>query len=107
MSITYKHIETEPVMVEEPTLAIADAGRINAADALWTLITQQARDIQMIIKNRLDNLFAESEQLPPYTIEEIYSRIDESEKQMEVGETISGDDVHQQMLDYINNAYKL
>lgn len=105
MSKTYEIIEDEAKMVEEP-LTIADVAKISTADALWTLITQQARDIQITLKNRLDTLFADAEELPPYTMEELSDRIDESERQIEAGETISGEEVHQRMFDYIN-AYKL
>lgn len=44
-----------------------------------------------------------SSSVKPYTYQELNSRIDESERQMESGETISGEQVHEEMRNYLKS----
>lgn len=101
MAKKYEPIEEEPVMASE---AIGTYnGSISQADALWALIVNQAKDVQMVLKERLDNLFSYHEQIVPYTMEEINARIDESERQIDAGDVVLGDDVHRMMREYIDS----
>lgn len=101
MARKYEFIEEEPVMASEDVGLYT--GSISQTDALWALIVNQAKDVQMILKERLDNLFSYHEQITPYTMEEINARIDESERQIEAGDVVSGDNVHRMMREYIDS----
>lgn len=103
MTKKYELSEEEQVMASEPVTAYASLGEISTTEALWALIINQARDVQMTIKNRLDKLFPVNEDLTPYTMEELLGRIEEAEKEIEAGDVIPGEEVHKQMRDYVNS----
>ena len=81
----------------------ASASSINTADALWTLIVNQPRDVQEVLHTRFNNMWIDSIQYPPYSQEEIDLRVTEGEQQMESGDVLSGESVHNQMREYVRS----
>lgn len=100
MTKQYTYPDDEPQMVKEDIAVSYSTNGI--ADAIWTLIANQTIEVQTIIAERLNNLQRKSE-VKPYTLEELNSRIDEAELQMECGEIMSGEQVHSRMRNIINS----
>ena len=93
--------EDETQMVNEPAMSLYTGTSI--ADALWALIVNQSEEVQSVIAELLNHLLSKTNRAVPYTMEEINSRIDESEAQMMAGEVLPGEEVHDKMRQYINN----
>lgn len=100
MAKEYTYLEEEPQMVREDIAVSYTPNGI--ADAIWTLILNQTLEVQTIIADRLDNLRRKSE-VKPYSLEELNSRIDEAERQMECGEIMPGDQIHARMRNLVNS----
>ena len=100
MDKNYEINNEEPMMANEPAISY---GSISTADALWALIEQQARSVQLVIKERIDKLLSKQQDYVPYTIDELHSRLDESEMQMEQGDVIAGEKVHDDVRSLINS----
>lgn len=100
MAKQYTYPNDDPQMVKEDIAVSYSPNGI--ADAIWTLIANQTIEVQTIIAERLNNLRRKSE-VKPYNLEELNSRIDEAELQMECGEIMSGEQVHSRMRNIINS----
>lgn len=100
MAKEYTYLEEDPQMVREDIAVSYTPNGI--ADAIWTLILNQTLEVQTIIADRLDNLRRKSE-VKPYSLEELNSRIDEAERQMECGEIMPGDQIHARMRNLVNS----
>lgn len=100
MAKEYTYLEEEPQMVREDIAVSYTPNGI--ADAIWTLILNQTLEVQTIIADRLDNLRRKSE-VKPYSLEELNSRIDEAERQMECGEIMPGEQIHARMRNLVNS----
>lgn len=81
-------------------ITFAYQGAENQLDAIWESIVSQTSEVQNILLARLTKLCSS---VKPYTYQELNSRIDESERQMESGETISGEQVHEEMRNYLKS----
>lgn len=97
----YDITEDESQMANEPAMSLYSG--VGIADALWALIVNQSEEVQSVIAERLNRLRSRTSRAVPYTMEEINSRIDESEAQIMAGEVLSGEEVHDKMRQYINN----
>lgn len=63
-------------------------------DALWTLYRQQSQRVRDAFRNRIaQDEKQESEQLKPYTIEELHARIDQAEADSAAGRYRTHDEV--------------
>ena len=62
---------------------------MSAVDALWTLYRQQSQRVRDAFRSRIaQNEEIESEQLKPYTMEEINAMLDAAEADIAAGRTI-------------------
>ncbi len=63
---------------------------MSAVDALWTLYRQQSQRVRDAFRNRIisQDEIQESEQLKPYTMEEINAMLDEAEANFAAGRGI-------------------
>ena len=68
---------------------------MSAVDALWTLYRQQSQWVRNALRDRINSQDEkqESEQLKPYTMEEINARIDQAEADSAAGRYRSAEEV--------------
>ena len=100
MNRQYEINDKDSMMAKEPALSPA---AISTTDALWTLIAQQTYSVQLAIKERIDQLLSSAQDPVAYSMEELHNRLDESELQMEQGDIISGDNIHDDIRSFINS----
>lgn len=94
------NIEDNAISKVSEDVAIVYKGAENQLDAIWECIVSQTSEVQNILLDRLVKL---CNSVKPYTYQEIDSRINESELQMESGETMLGDHVHEEMRNYLKS----
>lgn len=92
--------EDDAISKASEDVSIAYQGAPNQLDAIWESIISQTSEVQNILLERLAKLCSS---VKPYTYEELNSRIDESERQIESGEIMSGEQVHEEMRNYLKS----
>ena len=97
----YELPEEEQMIVSDTT---SEYNRtMSTLDALWTLVLNQAEDVQRSLEQRLHNLLAQRKELSmPYTAEELHERIALSEEQFSQGQCLS----HTEVQDKVNNLFE-
>ena len=93
--------------VESPQVVSDTVSSYNAGKVIEVYVPTTGRYTEEELAQKLSDyartLVNQKPQLEPYTMEELNTRIDEAEAEIETGNVLPGTMVHAQMQDYINS----